>query len=284
MTADQTMSDEDLKPPPRRLPVWATLLAAVLLPWRRRSHFGRLLLLPVSLTTVAMFSVASLGAKWSEGADPNAPGAGAIEIVLLRILLYFMILIPFAVACHRSILLGDHAVARFGFSGWHVRETRFLVSLVVFVAMIPLFFLPSLFLIVLIFAVFNPSIAALEVLVYLLALGVPPYVYLLGRFSLALPATAVDLEQTLASAWSLSLGNGWRLAMVIVGPAFAISALKGLITALISMVVPTSMGVFGEIGSYLFTSLAYYILFTVVVAGLSISFHELSGWGPRRVA
>lgn len=42
-----------------------------------------------------------------------------------------------------------------------------------------------------------------------------PAAYVLGRSILVLPAVALGQEATLGSAWRLSRGNGWRLAVVV---------------------------------------------------------------------
>ncbi len=283
MTADQTMTNENLKSPARRLPVWATLVEAVRLPWTRRCHFGRLLVIPVAVTTLIFYLIGRATPELAEGAFPAAPSADSGLITVLGGLFSVLTFTLFAVSCHRSILLGDHAVARYGFAGWTGREFGFLLRMVQ-VGLVAMLWVVPVILIAWIVTVLGSQLGTQVVRVVLVVAAIlcaPAYLYLLGRSSLVLPATAVDLSPTLASAWSQSMGNGWRLAIVIGAPA---SAMQVLITELISRVVPTSMGVFGEIGSYLFTSLGFYILFTVGVAVLSISFRELSGWGSSASA
>ena len=42
----------------------------------------------------------------------------------------FLIFSFFAVACHRSILIGEHSVSRFGIPSWPRREFRFFFWLI----------------------------------------------------------------------------------------------------------------------------------------------------------
>ncbi|THI88085.1 MAG: hypothetical protein CAF41_006590, partial [Nitrospira sp. CG24A] len=86
---------------------------AVLLPWNHPQHFWRLLALPVALTTVL-----SLGEYWLLRDAPRSVG-------ILMHLPHLLIFSFFAVVCHRSILIGEHSVSRFGIPGWPRREFRF---------------------------------------------------------------------------------------------------------------------------------------------------------------
>ena len=92
---------------------------AILLLWIRRQHFWPLLVLPVALTTLLY-----LGGHWLLSDSPRS----------VRILLQipnFLIFSFFAVACHRSILIGEHSVSRFGIPGWPHREFSFFLWLIV---------------------------------------------------------------------------------------------------------------------------------------------------------
>src|SRR5262249_44706550 len=83
---------------------------AIRLTWVRRQHFGPLLLLPVALTTALRLRDMWLfsGRLRSLGILPQIPN--------------FLIFSFFAVVCHRSILIGEHSVSRFGIPDWPQRE------------------------------------------------------------------------------------------------------------------------------------------------------------------
>ena len=204
MTADQTMTDVILKPPARRLPVWATFVEAVRLPWRRRCHFGRLLVIPVAVTTLIFYLIGRATPELAEGAASAAPSTDSGLITLLGGLFSWLTFTLFAVSCHRSILLGDHAVARYGFAGWTGRDFGFLLRMVQ-VGLVAMLGVVPMILIFWIVTMLESQLGTQVVRVVLPLAMIPcvlTYPYLLGRFSLVLPATAVDLSPALASAWS----------------------------------------------------------------------------------
>ena len=144
-------------------------------------------------------------------------------------LLAWLPLVLFAVWCHRSILLGASSVRSFGSFQWGERENRFAVWIVC----IYFFLIPG-------------AAVALLAPVWLAgeSLGVPWHwedvagkwlfgaalsllSYVLARFLLVFPATAVDLDPSLFRAWRLSHGNGWRLALVAVALPYALHGIVG---------------------------------------------------------
>jgi hypothetical protein len=108
-----------------------------------------------------------------------------------------------------------------------------------------------------------------------------PFAYAVGRVSLLLPATSIDLRPTLKSAWVLSMGNGWRVAILVGGVPLAFMAIRTLL-----WIIPTWL--FGEslhktqptldvtsVGLTFLQSVLRYVLATVEIAILSISFRRL---------
>ena len=63
----------------------------------------------------------------------------------------------------------------------------------------------------------------------------PLALYVLARFSLVLPATAIAQRPTLKGSWRLSRSNGWRLALVL-SPAVLVLVLY--VTVLNESLVP----------------------------------------------
>lgn len=136
----------------------------------------------------------------------------------------------FAVICHRIILLEEKHERWVDFFKWSHRETRFFIwSYLVYIVAIFLWFLFSSMLMILlyIFTVLFGQVIEWESLnlgenrilnlVFIIGLGslfVLPFWYFVARIILVLPSTAIDEKPTLSWAWDLSMGNGWRLAVI----------------------------------------------------------------------
>ncbi len=262
------------------------LKEALALPWYRCHHFGRLLVIPVALTALLWIAQS----YWLTG---KSRSSATITFSLLQILPYFLIFTFFAVSCHRSILIGDHSVSRFGVPGWSMRETRFyLWTIGIYILGYLWIVLFGVALGVLAFAIggslgdptaATKSPASLYIAVALLSV---PFVYVVGRSSLVLPAAAIDLRPGFNATWSLSDGNGWRVAVLVGGiPILFIffqaffRTVVGWLTGISSTQITTELGVF-SVAILALESLVQYALATLEVAILSISFRELSGWQP----
>ncbi len=255
---------------------------AVLLPRNYPQHFWRLLALPVTLTTLVY-----LGEYWLLRDAPRPIG-------ILMHLPHLLIFSFFAVACHRSILIGKHSVSRFGIPGWPHREFRFFGWLIfIYTIGIMLLFIVSEVVIQFIDFIepflgggFNElSIRLLGLnlslfpwaLLWLILLG-----YLIGRLSLLLPAIAVDAQVSLRSAWLQSKGNGWRVALLVGWIPTLLLLLEKTLSFYINwrlgnQLTSYSLGVYVGIFSAS-EALIRYVLFTIEVALLSLLFLKLSGW------
>jgi hypothetical protein len=145
---------------------------------------------------------------------------GFIIFVLLSVLAYSVAYIMLAVACHRCVLLAERNL---DFAEWGARVIRyafqaFLVALLSSIPAIALFFLSSPLLSSLLPK--NPTTepVSTEVLVTMFLVTFAIYIptaYVAGRLSLVLPAVAVDRKLTLTESFSLTEGNGWRLAVLL---------------------------------------------------------------------
>lgn len=256
---------------------------AILLPWIRRQHFWPLLALPVALTTLL-----HLGDYWFLSDSPRSVG------ILLQIP-NFLIFSFFAVACHRSILIGEHSVSRFGISGWPHREFRFFFWLIVIYIIGGMFWLFTSELVdrfVSFIGTFlgeelkelRLRLSGSKSIVYFpwILLELIPCGYLIGRLSLLLPAIAVDDQASLRSAWSQSKGNGWRMALLVGWMPILIHILEQIIGTYFHLYIGRqftsySLGVYVGLFS-VSEAFVRYTLFTIEVAILSLSFLKLSGW------
>ena len=257
---------------------------AILLTWVRRQQFVPLLLLPVALTTAL-----HLSDMWLLSDRPRSLG------ILLQIP-NFLIFSFFAVSCHRSILIGEHSVSRFGIPGWPRREFRFF-RWIIFIYLIggTFWFLTS-----------EIGIRGVDFIETFLEeklqdisirlsgskmvffpwtlFGLIPCGYLIGRLSLLLPAIAIDSQTSLRTAWSQSKGNGWRMALLVGWMPILLHFLEKVLAAyfgfyLSKQVASSGFGVYVEVFSVL-EILLLYIFFTIEVSILSLSFLKLSGWNP----
>ena len=203
------MEEETGKGSSIHLPVINIILGAFRIPWSKRSRIARAVIAPA-------IALSAIGAYWVY----SRPGTYESN---LWVLLYGLALTPFAVACHRVLLLGDESLPQYGIMTWTVREGRFLTWLL---AAWSLAFLTTMFLLMtigtIVMNVFDIPRAWMEMGWFLGSFEVLG-TYVLARLSLILPAVALDGRPSLSSIWRLSHGNGWRLTVVLGGLPWLVS-------------------------------------------------------------
>ncbi|OZA30244.1 MAG: hypothetical protein B7X93_03970 [Hydrogenophilales bacterium 17-61-9] len=174
-----------------------------------------------------------------------------------------------AVRVHRLVLCAENAEQ--GLVRWTGRETRFLGWLVVVYCYL-----------VLIFALLALLMGAVGVMALLpqagwwwgatlMFLASLPAAYLFVRLSVLLPATAVDQRRTIAWAWALTEGNGWRLVIVL-----------WLVPILLSTLLPV-LEVSSLLG-WLAWDLFMAALTSFEIAILSVAFKSLGGFYEEQEA
>lgn len=163
-----------------------------------------------------------------------------------------------AVACHRIVLLGQGTVVNSWSLYWSERETSFVVWILIFgtVIYVAAMLLGVIFLMSpeRIFGFRTPWLGTLLTFVCI--------AYVLGRFSMVFPATAIDKRMAMSNSWYLTDGNGWRVAIALALP-FVIAT---LLIWIIKSLVPTA---YGPIFSVLTLAV---LLFTAVVEIAVLSF------------
>jgi hypothetical protein len=248
----------DQKPDP--IPVIQIIRNAVIIPWRKRATmFWALLSTSVVLTVAHMIA-------------PLARQELGWISTLISVVLFGLAFALFAVTCHRLVLLGDHSVPKYGLIRWSSRETRFvgwtlLIYLCAWVAAVV------------------PSILAFQFIPYALALR-PSWAmfaisffaiivlpaYLFARLAVLFPATAVDERPSLAWAWKVTEGNGWRLFLVVgvlpvalwLGPGYLVNYLVAHLLRYAVIV-------------YLLIYVTGCVLYIIEIAALSLSYKHLTG-------
>ena len=266
------------------MPIWPIIKEAIRLPWIRRQHFWRLLALPVALTTLLY-----LGDYWF-----LSDAARSMNILLQ--IPNFLIFSFFAVACHRSILIGEQSVSRFGIPGWPGREFRFFCWLIFIYVIGGMVWLVTSEVVVWIPGFIETFLGKdLNELSIRLSgskrmtlspwthLGLIPCGYLIGRLSLLLPAIAVNEQASLRSAWSQSKGHGWRMAFLVGWMPILLHMLTQIFSTYLNLQVADQFTSYYSLTVYVgifavSQALFRYAFFTIEVAILSLTFMKLSGW------
>ncbi|MEW6111392.1 MAG: hypothetical protein AB1664_04610, partial [Thermodesulfobacteriota bacterium] len=195
--------------------------------------------------------------------------AGELIHTLVFLILFTPAFAVFAITCHRLILLGGDSVPKHGLEKWTRRETRFVgwtlliyfsYMCIAFVLSIPLV---GLTLFLALSGSWSPAVTkvaggAMVVLV------LSPCAYVGARFSILLPATAVDERPNLSWAWKVSEGNGWRLVLVVGVLPVALQTGPGFLLGY-SIVVDVLLHA------------ATCVLYVVEIAALSLSYRYLTG-------
>ena len=255
-----------------KLPVGRIILASLWLVYERRQALSRALVLPLAVLTAALFSFHTLTVK--TGLFAFHPDDAILTTFLINTVyvLSFAVIsavfsAPFAIPCHRLIILGTDSVAARGRWRWTRRETRFALFGILFSA--AMYFVLVILLVVLVFPVSIVSAVmenplAQKYLVSYVGPGVAMTAssYIFCRLALIFPSVAIDEPLTIRSAWQMSHRNGWRLLIVIVTffcVQFAVFKL-----------------IFAENLVFVFISMALFFTLSIVeIVALSLAYAEL---------
>lgn len=245
---------EDRSQPPRiKFPLAKVIFAAFLVPWLKRARLARALF----GSWIALFAI---GIYWTYKGQYLGTW-GQVPWVII----YFIGVTPFAVACHRLLLMNDDSVPEYGFEQWSSREVNFLGKLIlVSLASLGTFILSAMAIGAVAFNLFTTPDIPNRRTPWLFEMFRIPAAYFVARLSLIIPATALDQKSDMRWAWQLSHGNGWRLAVVICGLPWLINVLQGLMYPDEPTIVQVILSL-----------VAFYILLVIEIALLSLSYKEL---------
>jgi hypothetical protein len=222
---------------------------ALLIIWRRRAKLLRALI-SAGLALAALDTAETYLTAEQSSWLLRASFAAAIAVVFTM----------FAVTCHRIVLLNETKVPRYGIYPWTPREMRFFGWTIV--GYIYFFIITMLF--VLLSGLVSAATGTLQSLSVILYLALLPGTYVFARFSVLLPATAVDEHRDLKWAWDITSGNGWRLVVIVV----LLPLLSGAVVG------------FFEVERYpiveFLINLLSYALVAIEIATLSVSFRFLA--------
>ncbi len=176
----------------------------------------------------------------------------------------FPFYVIFATACHRAVLLGENSLPHRWGLFWTERETRFLGW---FIGISFLYFglsLPTGIILALLskeFVGWNATWIATFLSYIIVA-------YFEGRFSLVLPATAIDKRSDFKESWAMSRGKGMLIAVALVIPAMILipieTVLYGAVTEELSPIVDLV---------WLFIALP---IFAIEIAIVSLAYDKLA--------
>ncbi len=99
-----------------------------------------------------------------------------------------------------------------------------------------------------------------------------PSAYVLGRLSPVFPATAIDQNESLKSAWDMTRGNGWRMLIVV-----------GLLPWIIGVATSLLLRTGASIIEVTVITVLTYLLLVVEVVALSLAYKELVGIRDKKV-
>ncbi len=175
----------------------------------------------------------------------------------------------FAIVVHRVVLLGEDSLPNRWGIFWTERETRFLGWLIGIWLLYFALSLPT----AILGLVFSKRMSGWNVAWVATILSYILVAYFQGRFSLVLPATAIDRRSNFRESWAMSRGKGMIIAMALVIPAM--------------ILIPIEWALYGAVDDTFrpIADLVWMLLvlpiFAVEIAIISLAFDKLSYQGRR---
>jgi hypothetical protein len=217
---------------------------------RKRSTLFAAAFLPV----VGIFLVNAISADFAR--------FGNVQFVL--VLLVLPLYAVFATVVHRVVLLGEHSLPNRWGIFWTERETRFLGWLIGIWFLYFALSLPT----GLIILVFSEAFTGWNVAWIATILSYIVVAYFEGRFSLVLPATAIDKRSNFKESWAMSRGKGMIIAVALVIPAMILIPIEWVLYGTVD-------GAFRPVMDLVWMLLVLPI-FAVEIAIISLAFGKLS--------
>lgn len=188
---------------------------------------------------------------------PYSNFAGIIYFLLLSVLI-----VIFAISCHRNVLLGIGSTSKYGVLKWSFREWRYTGW--AFIAYFYLYAFAALGTFVAsILTDFIPGCDSTYYFMVFMGITILPGIYVFARLSILFPATAIEQKTTWNWAWDVTEGNGWRLVIIV-----------GFLPAVLSVVPAFLSGI--DIALDIVLLITSLILLAVEITALSVSFKQLT--------
>lgn len=172
-------------------------------------RFGLPLLVLVAIVAFGVFVAAN------NGTISVRSGDFPLFYTLILIITVFAIITIVAVGCHRGFLMSEEDIYNTKTFRWESREWKFLGWWLAISLLSGLMFMAYGLILTPLAYLFDIQQSGIFVNIIQL-ITLLPVLYVISRWSLVLPATAVDdTEASLSEAWNLSDGQGWRLTVII---------------------------------------------------------------------
>ena len=190
-------------------------------------------------------------------------------LVYLLLIFKFCMFSLYSVAWHRFYLMPKEGVKILECYLWKNRHWQFLwANLRIFLFVVPIGLIA--FIVTLTSAILAPLVGTIMIILVIICYA---------RFSMWLPAVALDEKLSLQEVLFLTKGNGGRLAVILILTGLITSILDGMATGLIAY-ASNSLHVVGSLTQDLLTKLALYIIMyagiAVGVTALSVSYQNLT--------
>lgn len=213
-----------------------------------------------TLLGAAFLPIAGIFLIHAISAEITTSAWSQFSLLLVMLPLYAL----FATVVHRVILLGEHSLPNRWGIFWTERETRFLgwligVWFLYFALSLPMGMLAL---------VFSEAVTGRDVAWVATILGYILVAYFQGRFSLVLPATAIDRRSNFKESWAMSRGKGMMIALALVIPAM--------------ILIPIEWALYGAVDDTfkpivdLVWMLLVFPVFAVEIAIISLAYDKLS--------
>ncbi len=250
------------------LHLWPVIREAVAFPWQYRQMLWKWVLVCGTLAGLTNYVLESYIVPESEKVDDLSGLFDDLGYTFILGALSIFVYTLFCIRCHRLVLLKPTPEIEASVFQLGKREYNFL-SFLLKVCLRMFILIPVILLIAVLSTLIGISDGPYQDMIFWLVLG-PPTAYILGRFCMVFPATAIDLEPSLAWAWEQSKDLAWRLGI-----------LAGVLPWLFSFIYEGKL--FFGIDQYaLAHSITYgflsFIFIAIEVAVISIAFRELSGF------
>ena len=270
------------------LPIWQTIEEALRLVWAKREDFISLASLPVVvLAMLAILQMVILPSETGNLMPDSSEGVsvvltpGQIMTLILNTGVSIFLYVAFAVAWHRKVLLSTKISTVGKNLRWGARQWRYLLLWLTVSVIAPA---PVIALILLATAFVGQEELILVPPVLVAAILTTLFIY--GRIVLLLPGAAVDRPLSIATSWSLTTGNGWRMMGIVFLPLLPVALVKLLVATILAAAV-SAVGIGQGLSSTFVVALLQYAVtyagVAITISAVSLAYMRLTSGRPPNV-
>lgn len=285
---------------PTKIVFWQTVADSFNFVFSDWSRFYRLAAVWIGLgMLVCVVVLLAFGASPFEQTPPAQVmnlDRGRVVAALLFFVLAVVTYVAFSVAWHRTVLLRETVAAPLGVLRFEGREVRFLLYLIVVgllwigvflgLALVAGLAVGGLYLGQKVWGSFEPGGGAVAIALFVLFLFVIVMAPFLARFSLGLPAIAVEEPAgVFGRSWHRGWHNGWRLVwgpLICALPLSIVTGITNTAERVLAIYAPDFGGVWHGVGYlaivifYGIGATAHFLALATAVTFLSLSYRQLT--------